>query len=186
MKHLHSTHRTQHISEDSSCLAREAKRLSTSFGTAFSHDLFSFSFLQSRAFQMHQVQTIFSDSDNRVRLVLLFSWSNVLYSTVFEGGTWRCLSIGMPLTLWIYCVKSKRWMLDYPEGNSSGIQFFKTNQLAWWKITKHYFTTFATSSFKLSTFKKLKFLMSEIISWFPDLFIFWDVAIICFWFQCII
>lgn len=67
MKHLHSTQGTRHISEDSSCLAREARRLSTSFGTAFSHDLFSyfiFIFLQSQAFQMHQVQTIFSDSDN--------------------------------------------------------------------------------------------------------------------------
>lgn len=63
------------------------------------------------------------------------SWSNVLYSTVFKGGTWRRLSTGMPLILWIYCVRSKSWRLDHPEGNSSGIWFFKTNQLAWWKTT---------------------------------------------------
>lgn len=79
-------------------------------------------FLQSQAFQMHQVQTIFSDSDN-------IGWSNVLYSTGFEGGTWRCLNTGMPLILWIYCVRSKSWRLGHPEGNSSGIWFFKTNQL---------------------------------------------------------
>lgn len=128
MKVTHLTHGPQHISEDSSSLGTRGAETQDKLWHRWG--VFLMICLESQGFKMHQVQNnlqwrrqqnVFGNALLYILTCYFFiCQSNLQDRTVLEGGTWRCLCTGMLLKLSIYCLKSKGWRQEHPEGNESG------------------------------------------------------------------